>query len=361
MEKRPAKTSPGFLKVTPEQIAIPHAGRGHAGDVNRLTGLEYRVMECVAYDTRFGGRSRMTNLEIGLFLRMDGPNDKIARSIMNVISGRRSHGKRLPGLKGKGFLKVFMDTNPRNSWQRQLEVTAKWVDPKSIRIAETDSQESAPAAATLGTAAIAAATLATQAEIPTREQREEVFGRLPRVFTPPELAERLVNTLRNRFMNLELVDGGIKPHRMADDAAPLSTAELAVLKWLREEVVAVLRPKTAPGPAAETTPKAAPRVTNPAEIRALIGRLSAAPPGDETDCEVFADSLVVQFKDEDPDLSRKTYLGIARDAARGELALSILLEAFEDACKPQKKNRGAAFIAKVKRLKADLKASEGKD
>jgi hypothetical protein len=352
MERRPAKAVPEFLQVTGEQFAIPHAGHGQAGDLNRLTPLQWKVAAFVAFATWRGGRTRMTNLEIGLGIGMDGDPKKITRSIMNAISGRRSHGKRMPGLKEKGIVNVFMNTNPRNSWQRELEVTAKWVAPKSIKLAETEPQESTPAPDPAATAAITSSELTTQGELPTIEQRDEVFGRLPRILTRPELAQRLISKLRGRGMVLELVDGAIKALRPNTSIDPLSTAEAAVLKWLRQEVVAELSPQATLEPAVAEAPKASPRVANQAEIRSLIGRLSLTGPDGDTACEAFADSLVHAFADKDPELSRQTYFGIARNVHEGELAQHVVIEAFEEACKPRKQNRGAAFIHEVKRLKA---------
>jgi hypothetical protein len=361
MERRPVKAAPQFLQVTGEQFAIPLSGRGEAGDLNRLTPLQWKVVAFVAYVTTFGGRTRLTNLEIGLGIGMDGDPKTIIRSIMNAISGRRSHGKRMPGIKEKGYFKVFMNADPRSSWQRELEVTAKWKEPKSIKLAEMGTEESIPVAAPAATAAVTAATLATEAELPTLEQRKEVFGRRTLTKTRPELAEWFIGELRGRGKLPELAEGAIRVRLLNPGTDPLSAAEDACLKWLHEEVIAELKPKAAPELAIETAPKPAPRVANTAQIRTLIGRLSAAPPGDYTDCEALAYSLVSEFKDKDPERSRQTYLGIARDAAQGVLPLNVLIEAFEEACKPQKKNRGAAFVHEVKRLKAHLKANEAKD
>ncbi len=347
----------GFVQLTRGQIAIPHAGRGQVADISRLTPLEWKVMAALALDMwKFGGRSRMTNMEIGLAIGMDGDGNQIARKIMRVIAGRACRGGRLPGLKDKGFIKVILNTNPRNSWQREIEYTAKWLEANRIKVIETEAPESVPTA----TAAITAESVA-QSDLPTAEQRENVFGRLPRVFTRPELAERFVKQLRDRSVVLDLVQGEIKVRRLAQDIAPLSAAEVAVLKWLREEVIAVLSPPPAPDPAVADTPRAAPRVPNAAEIRSLIGRLSSSGPEGDTCREAFADGLVAAFQDVDQERSHQTYLGIAQGVHLGELAENVVIEAFEEACKPRKQNRGAAFIHEVKRLKAiSLKANEAK-
>jgi hypothetical protein len=360
---RARKQPNGFVMITPARLAIPLARRGQAGEVDRLTPLEWKVMVGLATDMwKFGGRSRMTNMEIGLVVGMDGDGDKIALKIRRILMGRPRSGKREPGLLDKGFVRIYTNTNPRNPWQREIEYTSKWLEASRIKVAAAEPREPVAAPASAATAAITSSELAAQGEIPTAEQRDEVFGRLPRILTRAELAHRLVTNLRNRGMVLDLVDGAIKPRRVDAKVEPLSTAEAAVLKWLREEVVAELLAGVAEKPHAEAKPKTAPRVANQAEIRALIGKLTTSPPGEDADCLALAARLASEFHDQDPERSRQTYLGIALSVKKGELAEHIVIEAFEEACKPRKLNRGATFIAEVKRLVAfHLKASEGKN
>jgi hypothetical protein len=141
---------------------------------------------------------------------------------------------------------------------------------------------------------------------------------------------------------------------------------MAVLRWLKPEIVAHL--EGAEAERAGRTPKAgeppgtakpAPRALCRAEVRAMIGRLTACPAPDDSDCRAIARRLVTDpgfsHNDVDPVCSEETYFGLACQTKDRVLPEAVLLGALEEACKSRKANRGAALVDAVKRLKSALR------
>ena len=170
-------------------------------------------------------------------------------------------------------------------------------------------------------------------------------------------AEQLTERLRRRGIHLRL-DSGSGEVRWSlapgyADPDPPSDDEKAALQRLKPEIVALLKGPPASAPGAPDRPQRTPRVRAAPQIRNLISQLEAAPQSDDKDCKRFADLIMsdpgFSCNDEDPKRSRETFLGWARDLKTGKLPKAILIEAFDEACRPKAGKRGAVFVAAVKR------------
>jgi hypothetical protein len=103
-------------------------------------------------------------------------------------------------------------------------------------------------------------------------------------------------------------------------------------------------------PGHPATLKRAPSVSvaEQARVRALIGQLAGNP---DPEIELAVRRAIAEaFGDHKPE-SLATFRGLAGDVRAGELAEDCLQQAFEFACKPSWRNRGAAFVVAVKSWK----------
>jgi hypothetical protein len=247
-------------------------------------------------------------------------------------------------------------------------VTTAPASPPPPVASETVEPETAPAIAEPAIGAPTGGPAPAPAEQPSPEVLAEVLGRYAS-FDRAHSAEWLLGKLGQRGVRLKRCgDGKVRPLPSPGVEAPTEN-ETAVLRWLKPEVVAVLEAKeekSKPPPEAgepRGSERAAPRVAEPAEIRRMIAKLTSQPADDDSDCRALTLQLVndpsFRHNDADPATSEATYFGLARDTKRGELPQAIMTEAFEVACKPKVRNRGAMFVAEVKRLKAGLRKPDG--
>jgi hypothetical protein len=223
-------------------------------------------------------------------------------------------------------------------------------------IAET---ETAPAIAEPATGAPTGEPAPAPVEQPSPEVLEEVLGnhaREPR----PDQAWQLVERMALRGARFDLGDDESLKYEVNRGYDPLTGSEKSVIRWLKPQVVELLKArseKSKSPPEAGEPPggeRPAPRVSKPTEIRAMIGKLMSQPAADDFDCQALAHRLATDpgfaYHDADPATSEATYLGLACDTKRAELPQAIMTEAFETACKPKVRKRGAMFVAEVKRL-----------
>lgn len=170
-------------------------------------------------------------------------------------------------------------------------------------------------------------------------------------------AETLLKRIRGRGWTL---DSEKKPGMLsivtlpgiANPGEEPTAEEKAELAKLRAEVLVVLNRRVG-GKASPIDPEAQ------AEIRARIAALKGA--GDGPWCDELAEMLVRFLGPEkEPELSHQTYRDLAREAAGvgGPVTAWLLSEAFEDACKPSVRVRGAYFIEAVgRRVRSKLDRS----
>ena len=180
--------------------------------------------------------------------------------------------------------------------------------------------------------------------------------------SPKYQAERFRQKLSDRTVILRLnLEGKIVP-KIGAGAEPLSAGEIAVLLMLKPELVNLLKaeaerskPRHDAGKLA-TGKNRAPQVSKPAEIVAMIEGLITHPSPDDSDCRELARRIRndpgFSFNNKDPSTSEDTFFGIAKDTKNGTLARSIMIDAVDECCAPSRENRGDAFIAAVKRMKA---------
>ena len=173
-------------------------------------------------------------------------------------------------------------------------------------------------------------------------------------------AFRLVDLLRGRGIRFTR-DGeaGWRWDRAAGIEPP-GADERAELARLRPEVYELLdgrSPIVAPGrgsPAAGDQAAGSAPPIKPESRQAVGKRIGALDAGEASAADELAAALVDAFRDADRATSLATYRGIADDARRGHNGLSpgVISDAFEAACARNVRNRGAAFIAAIRRLKA---------
>jgi len=202
------------------------------------------------------------------------------------------------------------------------------------------------------------------AERPAPEVLEEVLGRYA-TFPRPAQAEHLLGLLNRRQIRFRSEDGGAFRQVRFPGCGELTDPETAVIRWLKPEVLAALnpaaeKPRAVPeAGGASASRKPAPPVACAAEFRATVGRLTAQPAADDSDCRAVARLLVsdpgFRHNDRDPALTAETMTGLALDTKNRVLPEAVLLGAFEEACKPGKVNRGSAMVAAVKRAKSSLR------
>lgn len=413
-----AKHKPvGFVQITADQLAIPMAGRGASQDEGRVSPLQKLVLFAIE-KISWGGKRKCDakDHELADAIGLTGSKRARRNQVQIALHGRKYRkwnaetGKRdgetvsVPGLCDPrlGFVEVLL----LPTGERELVLTARWLEWNRFRVfrdgsgvpepelrADTPAAEltgaphtgdgptnqavgplpGSPEPATKETAsAIAEVPSARNAESasestgpPSRETVAEVLGPNFVDRSREDQASRFVHKLLNQSVLLTLgEDGRIRP-KIGAGADPLSPAEKEVLLWLKPELVSRLRAeagRSSPRPNAGAPPaaeRAAPRVGSPAEIRAMIANLAARPAADDSDCHVFARRLATEpgfrHNDADPATSEATYSGLARDTKRGDLPQAVMTEAFEAACRPKVRNRGAMFVSEVKRLKADFR------
>ena len=389
-----------FIKVTFHQLKIPEPPRGSAPDGEHLTRLEKLVICGILTWNYFkDGKERAceaTDLEIAEAIGLRGSAAAKKRQIQIALHGRTIRGVKVPGMAdpSRGFVVI---TPGENESHRRITVSAKfreWEPESLVRIAPEPAEAFPPAEPAVAPELVepaddasasarplppvetppaldlvnpapppAAAVERSRAEILTDAVGPNLVN-----YPPDELARILIGRLGSRGVRFELQpDGMVKP-RLNPGAEPLNEPETAALRLLKPEIVALLTRKQAEAaagtdaPADDDTAKPAPRVRNAAEVRRMIGRLTAGPPGDDSACQAFADRLVddpaFACNDQDGATSRETFLGLAREVKHKGLPEAVLVGAFDDACGREVRNRGAYLIASVKRRKSDHLARE---
>jgi hypothetical protein len=396
-----------FVQTTVDQLAAPEPGRGESPDGLHLTPLEKLVLIALGRPGWCfrGGVCKATDLEIADAIGLRGTTAAKRRRVQIALHGRRYAGRNPETGKRDGDAvprpgpcdpsRGFIEVRRGPTGGRELVLTARWLEWAQVRVyqgggeappaaagkkelvdevvaggseADTAGPAVTPATLPMGTAdpaacadpSVAAGTTTGVGGGPTPEVLKAVLGRYAGRCRADQ-AVQILWVLRNRSNVFWVEDGMVRHKPSPGCTGPVSDDEQEVLKGLEPELVTILKAeaqKSAKGakPGAPQGPgKTAPPVSNPVEIRKMITRLRACPAADDSDCHALARRLVTDpnfsHGDKDPALSEKTYLGLARDTKRGELAENILLGAFEEACLPRKRNRAAAFIAAVKRLK----------
>lgn len=169
--------------------------------------------------------------------------------------------------------------------------------------------------------------------------------------TPSAEACQLYQELTERGIRFELQGEKVQMWQHAPDSPPPTAEERERLGRLKPELVALIaqserRPVSSAG-AAPVRRAGAPPFRNPHRIRVLMGLLG--PGAGEASCRELAEALVAECRDSDVELSRRTYLGIARDVCRGRISQADLQTSFEIASGPGIHHRGRALIAEVRR------------
>jgi hypothetical protein len=192
----------------------------------------------------------------------------------------------------------------------------------------------------------------------TGDQRPPARIPLASVWTPAELAAKLVARIRAGGINLKVeqdpVQGEtIRSYRMTPSYGEISEADQDELRRLRTHVLAYLKgpvdpvSSTTDKPGSSTAGKPAPAVPGrvQAEVRNLIGQLpgNTDPAIEATVCRAISEAL----GDRKPQ-SLETFLGLAGDVRRGGLAVGCLQDAFEAGCSRTARNRGAMFTKGLK-------------
>jgi hypothetical protein len=369
-----------------------------------VSKLEFAVL-CALMKITFHGKDRCfaTNLEIAREAGLDG-GAYARRSQVRIALHGRSYRKgrwdpeagkwkrdgelvTVPGLcdPSRGFVEARRD-GP--SAPRELVLTPRWLEWGRVRLFDGGNggpreegttapveqpSPAAPETAETGTApAITpSATMAptfgpapAPVEQPSAEALAEVLGNHAREPRQGQ-AWQLFEMMKRRGARLYLDDNGSPKYEVGPGYDPLTGAERSVLRWLKPELVELLKAEaenSKPQPKAGDAPdgeKAAPRVVRPAEIRAMIARLTGQPAADDSDCRALARRIVgdpgFAHNDADPATSEATYFGLACDTKRGALGQVVMTEAFEAARKPKVRNRGAMLVAVVKGLKAGMR------
>ena len=193
-------------------------------------------------------------------------------------------------------------------------------------------------------------------------------GDPPVIAAGPEMqaAKRMLREVGNRGWTLApRSDGDIR--FVPDRGMVQSPTEDLIpdLKRLKPQLVALLTaPAVAAGPArgpAGDRPRAAPKASPDARsgVLRMIGQLGTQlGPGA---CRDLPGAMAALFGDDRRGEARHreslgTYAGIARSAHDGgdpTLSVGLIIEAVEEACRPGKENRGATFIAAIRRKKSE--------
>jgi hypothetical protein len=187
---------------------------------------------------------------------------------------------------------------------------------------------------------------------PTAEEPTPPAEDIPQAIAPSAEACQLHQDMTARGIRFELAGDLVKMLRSTVDVAPPTVEELAQLRRLKPELVELIaqsqRPAISAGRRASPR-RPAPPFQKPHRIRVLLGLLG--PGAGEDACIEAADALVAECRDQDVELSRRTYRGIARDVCRGRISQADVQTAFEIASGPAIFHRGRAFIAEVSRCR----------
>lgn len=421
---RPYKP-PGFVRIDPDQLAIPVPPRGEPADGDRLTNFEWRLVVTLKRWCWDGRGCDRTSLQIADAMGIGGPKAERRNKIDRALHGRSyrpklgtdpgtgkwiyGETKRLPGLISRGWVELrggpgtrvgAGETRAGTSSRRTLQVTPKFDDYSRIRAFRAGPPKTAPyehqepaaghpamaeplAAAVLHEAAPAreegpstgdaeaAAATATGADAPrdgettaapagqpSPEVLNEVLGRYASTDRGIQ-AEQLVGKMGRSGTRFTLGDDGSLRYEVARGYDPLNEGVKAVARWLKPEIVGVLKAEAEKAMSIAAAQAgavgSAPLALLRAEVVEMIGRLVAHPAADDSDCRATARRLVAEpgfmRGDSNPGLTEETFFGLARDTKRGALPVSVFLGAIEQACgaKKVKRSRGAVLIDAVNR------------
>jgi hypothetical protein len=383
-----------WTSVSRAQLGLPRVARGAPPGDAELSDREKLFLELVTIDSWQGRKPcRMSNAELARGIGSRGNENSARREIQNLLHGRTYRkynpetGKhdgeevRRSGLVERGFLRVDAgDSSPRelfptSKWLRLLPRSQGSRDPEdhderhapreSPSLVEASSEPEAvdPApseahavveAATVEVPVVATSAVAVPAGRPTDAELESVLGRR-RNASRPEQAAYLHDKLKSQSLVFKVGDEGRLEQIPHAAGLKPDEAQSKILRWLEPEFLACLASETKPagagmagGTGRNGESKRAPPVLCAGEVSRQIGSLRT-----EADCRTLARVLASDqgfaYKDADPDLTEKTYLGIALEVLNGALPARVFLDSFEAACGQAIERRGAYFIAGVKR------------
>jgi hypothetical protein len=197
-----------------------------------------------------------------------------------------------------------------------------------------------------------------EAPPPTDAELREVIGRFAD-FPRAAQAEELVRKLGLRGIRLvpRVEESTEKLFAERQSHIEMTAADDHVIRWLKPDVLASLHAQREHAEKQAETKGANGNSAAIAEsvargLRARITNLLACPTADDSDCRSLALDLARTFHESDTKRSAATYSGLACDVKAGRLPIHVLLGALEESCRAKVANRGAAFVAAVKRLKS---------
>src|SRR3954470_4503162 len=92
------KFSPGFVVVTPEQLAIPETPRGAVPDDHHLSIIEKYVLCAILRWNHSGKPCTASNLEIADAIGLRGDPEARRMRVQIALNGRWLHGVKVPGM-----------------------------------------------------------------------------------------------------------------------------------------------------------------------------------------------------------------------------------------------------------------------
>jgi hypothetical protein len=368
-----------FTKVTPDQLAIPMSAGRASPEGGIVSALQKHVLFALA-QFAFEKKSCPKDDEIADAIGLCGSQGSRRRQIQIALNGRsyrklnRETGKRdgdlvnVPGLCDPALGFVELSTLPNG--ERELALSERWNRRNRYQVFPGGGSEPSDAAGDPEPAMPQPAPPAAKTDAgdvqpapqvrPSDDELAEVLGSSSVRRSKECQAGKLQRDLSGRNVVLNVgPDGRVHP-RLGAGAEPLSDVEGKVLEWLNPELARMIGPgpvnsanhRDRGGPA--ITSKSAPPVANAGQIRAMIGKLTAEPSPDDSDCTALARMLADEFRDADRVRSEDFYFGIASETKSGKLPSAVMAGAFDASCGPKLVKRGAVFTAEVRKIKSGL-------